>query len=55
MFSFIGMKKQEVAVNDRQGYVILEEDQTEMEEVVVAYFSVKGISRGLLKRIKRKS
>lgn len=30
------MKKQEVAVNDRQEInVILEEDQTEMEEVVV--------------------
>ncbi len=36
VFSFIGMKKQEVAVNDRQEInVILEEDQTEMEEVVV--------------------
>lgn len=36
VFTFIGMKRQEVAVNDRNEInVTLEEDQTEMEEVVV--------------------
>ena len=47
-----------MAVNDRQEInVILEEEQTEMEEVVVTgiYSRKKRVSRGLLKRIKRKS
>lgn len=36
VFTFIGMKKQEVAVNDRQEInVVLEDEQTEVEEVVV--------------------
>ena len=36
VFTFIGMKKQEVAVNDRQEInLVLEDEQTEVEEVVV--------------------